>query len=90
MEIPFLNYICIIIRKLGRNETFSHMTHKLDSKVFSIEQMYPGRDMGVASQERSLKENSACLGHEVLHARKNMKTPYSRLDFVLSWDSGNW
>lgn len=70
MEIPFLNCICIIIRKLGRNEIFSYVTHTLDLKVFSVEQMHPGKNMCVASQDSSLKENGPCLDYEGLHARK--------------------
>lgn len=60
-------------RKTGGNEIFSHVTHKLDGKVFlieaSVKQMYSGWCMWVASQENSLKENGA-LDHEVLHERK--------------------
>ena len=80
-------------RKIGGNETFSHVTHKLDGKVFfieaSVKQMHSGGSMWVASQENCLKENGA-LDHEVSHERKKMKTPYSCLDFFLSWDLGHW
>ena len=67
---------------MGGNETFSHLTHKLDMKVSSIEQMHPGGNMCVASQESSLKENSVSLDHEVLLERKRkMKASYPCLDF---------
>lgn len=61
MEIAFVNYICIIIERLGGNGTFSHVTHKLNLKIFSleasVEQTHPGGNMCVASQESSWKKN---------------------------------
>lgn len=70
MEITFLNYICVIIRRLGGNMTFSHLTHKLDLKVSSVEQTHPGGSMCVASPGISLKESSASLDHEGLAREK--------------------
>lgn len=70
MEITFLNYICVIIRRLGGNATFPRLTHKLDLKVSSIEQTHPGRSMCVAPPESYLKESSASLDHEGLAREK--------------------
>lgn len=53
-------------RKIGGNETFSRVTHKLNRKAFfieaSVEQMHSGGNMWVAFQKSS--EREWCFGTE--------------------------